>query len=394
MNPGNRHRLSGLSWLLGLSLLVASGCGDGGASAPQTTSGAKVTKPAEAEPAPASPAPGGAPYRTAAQCGTCHHAIYEEWKASMHGQAMSDYLYLELPTERSEECIRCHAPVPIRDVDFDVPIARLDRREDAVSCLSCHQAGDHMAGPSEGMEDAPCRPIHDPAQENVVKMCFGCHNQHDTGTEWLNSAYGPHAAEPRARPPTSCLDCHMPVVTRPIVEGGKPRRSHRHTWPGGHDLALLQKAAEIEVAVEPLEGGGKRFRVWVKNVGAGHNIPTDARHRSFDTYVKLWDAGGNVILDPLDPAQQRQAHAAVYRKFYRNSGVRDTQIPPLARISTLEASKGYVDVPEAKRGRGEAWLVYRLTPDDQLEAKSLSTPEDFQFYRARVVARTAFTYGE
>ena len=161
-------------------------------------------------------------------------------------------------------------------------------------------------------------------------MCFGCHNQHDTGTEWLNSAYGPHASEPRTKPETTCLDCHMPSVERPLVKGGPVRKGRRHTWPGGHDLDHLRKAAELDVEVEPLPDGGHRFRVWVTNVGAGHNMPTDARHRSFDTYVKLWDEKGNVILDPLDPAQQSAAHAATYRKFYRDSGVRDTQIPPLA----------------------------------------------------------------
>ena len=71
----------------------------------------------------------------------------------------------------------------------------------------------------------------------------------------------------------------------------------------------------------------------------------------------------------------------------------DTQIPPLGRVSSIEAEKGYVDVPEARAGRGEAWLVYRLTPSDMLEKESLSSPEDFQYYRARVVARVEFTYG-
>jgi hypothetical protein len=74
--------------------------------------------------------------------------------------------------------------------------------------------------------------------------------------------------------------------------------------------------------------------------------------------------------------------------------VRDTQIPPLARVSGLEAERGYVDVPGATVGRGEAWLVYRLTPSDMLEPKSLDAPEEFAYYRARVVGRVSFEYGE
>jgi nitrate/TMAO reductase-like tetraheme cytochrome c subunit len=330
--------------------------------------------------------------RTAAQCGQCHTEIYAEWNASMHGRAMDDRLFLELAPVNKEECIRCHAPVPLREADFETPIARLDTREDAVSCLTCHKSGDHVSGPYDGLSGA-CRPTKDEDQQNPVKMCFGCHNQHDTGTEWLNGPYGPHAQEPRERPETSCVECHMPVVERPLVVGGPVRKVHRHVWIGGHDLDHVRKAADIDVQPEPLEGGGWRFRVFVTNVGAGHNIPTDARHRSFDTYVKIWDADGRVVLDPLDFTQQSRAHAATYRKFYRNEGLRDTQIPPLTRVSGLEAEKGYVDVPEVRAGRGEAWLVYRLTPSDMLEEESITKPDAFKAYRARLVKRVSFTFG-
>ncbi len=335
---------------------------------------------------------GPVPLTTARQCGACHKEIYEEWIASLHGQAMADPLFLGLAPENKEECIRCHAPVPIREVDFDTPIARPDRRQDAVSCLTCHKSGAGMAGPHEGLPGL-CNPVYDPDQGSVVKMCFGCHNQHDTGTEWLSGPYGPHASEPRLEPETNCLDCHMPVVERPLVDGGPVRRGRRHTWPGGHSLAQIRKAAALDVEVEKLASGGFRFRVFVTNVGAGHNIPTDARHRSFDTYVKLWDADGNVLLDPLDFNQQGRAHAATYRKFYRNSGVRDTQIGPLQRVSQIEAEPGYVDHPQAVAGRGEAWLVYRLTPEDMLEKESLTKPDEFSYYRARVVHRVEFNYG-
>ena len=80
-----------------------------------------------------------------------------------------------------------------------------------------------------------------------------------------------------------------------------------------------------------------------------------------------------VVLDPLDPdpANQSRAMTARYRLQYRNSNLADTQVAPLARVSGLGASKGYVDVPVA-RGRGEAWLVYRLTPEDALKPESLT----------------------
>lgn len=402
MSRRSRSRL-GLPGLVLLSSLLAA-CGGGetpaapAATPPPGPGSAPEPGPSATEPGPNAAATGLAdetgpmPFRTAAQCGACHKTIYEEWVSSLHGQAMADPLFLTLAPENKEECIRCHAPVPLREVEFDTPIARLDRREDAVSCLTCHQMEDGVAGPSEGLSGA-CRPMYDPAQTDPVRMCFGCHNQHDTGTEWLNGPYGPEEPDPRRRPFQSCLDCHMPPVSRPLVEGGPVRQGRRHTWFGGHHYDQILKAAEIDVDVESLTGGGFRFRVWVTNVGAGHNIPTDARHRSFDTYVKLWDAEGNVILDPLDFKQQGKARAATYRKFYRNSGVRDTQIGPLQRVSGIEAEKGYVDWPTATSGRGEAWLVYRLTPEDMLEEESVTEPQTLSLQRARVLKRVEFTYG-
>ncbi len=335
-------------------------------------------------------------FETAAQCGKCHKAIYAEWKESYHGRAMSDPLFRELSAGvNKEECIRCHAPVNLRDSGWETPIARSDQREDAISCLSCHNANGRMAGPHQGLKGA-CRPVYDPQQTDVVKMCFVCHNQHDTGNEWLRGPYSPEAPEPRQRDAKTCLDCHMPEVERPLVEGFPVRKGRRHTWFGGHSLAQLEKAAKLDVVTEKLPGGGHRFRVFVTNVGAGHAIPTDARHRSFDTYVLLRDAKGKILLDPADPQQQARAHLAKFRKFYRGSGKKDTQIPPLARVDTLGEGKGYIDVPEATSGTGEAWLVYRLTPRDVLNKRSLD-PGDRndikRLYRARVVIRLEFSFG-
>jgi hypothetical protein len=311
----------------------------------------------------------------------------------MHGRAMTDPHFLRLSDGlKSEECIRCHAPVPLREMDnFETPIARNDRREDADSCLTCHQSGGNVAGPNG--YPGPCRPVKDPDQTNVTKICFACHNQHKTGEEWLAGPYAPDAPAPRKVEAKTCLDCHMPEVERPLVEGGVPRKGRRHTWPGGHDMAQLQRASKLEVEATPTEGG-TRIRTWLTNTSAGHNIPTDSRHRSFDVYLKVWDADGKVIVDPLDPDPTKQgaSQTAKYRLQYRNSSLADTQIKPLERASGLGGWKGFVDVP-AKKGRGEAWLVYRLTPDDALVPESLAGGA-YRMNQARLVTKVEFTFGE
>jgi hypothetical protein len=388
---------------------AVGGQGVGGTPANGTAS-AGTQAPAGGGPASAGQAPaGGSPaakdaaaaddspaFQTTAQCGECHKAIYAEWKNSYHGRAMLDPLFREMTAEvNREECIRCHAPVNLRDSGFETPIARSELREDAISCLTCHQSGGNVAGPHPGMTGA-CRPMTDAQQRDVVKMCFVCHNQHDTGNQWLRGPYSPEAAEPRQRPEKTCLDCHMPAVERPLVPGGPVRKGRKHVWWGGHCMNQLKKAATLDVEVTPLEKGGFRFRGFVTNVGAGHSIPTDARHRSFDTYILLRDAHGKVILDPTDPQQQPRAHLAKFRRFYRGSGKKDTQIPPLQRVDTLGEGAGYVDVPEATSGTGELWLVYRLTPRDVLNKRSLVPGPDTdidRLWEARIVVRKEFKYG-
>ena len=338
-------------------------------------------------------------FQTAAQCGKCHTEIYKEWKASFHGRAMSDPLFLELSADvNKEECIRCHAPVSLRESEFMTPVARSANREDAISCLSCHQKGGNVAGPHGNLTGA-CQPVGDPAQTDVMKMCFPCHNQHDTGNEWLRGPYAPDAPLPKQRPTQDCLDCHMPVVERPLVKGGPVRKGRRHTWFGGHSFSQLKRAAEVDVEVKALDGGGFRIEVFVTNTGAGHAIPTDARHRSFDTYLKLWDKDGNVVLDPLRLTDQNKSHLAKFRKFYRATGKKDTQIPPLERVSTLGEGPGFLEFPSLKPGaRGEAWLVYRLTPRDVLTEASLRAhegPDDVADPTlARVVERVSFEVKE
>ncbi len=378
-----------------LLLCTHGGCG-GGESTPAAVPAAPGG-PAPSPAAPGTPAPGSTPagpvFVSAAQCGSCHATIYAEWKESWHGQAMTDPHFLRLSDGlKQEECIRCHAPVPLREMDnWETPIARSERREDAVSCLSCHQSGGNVAGP-HGFP-GPCRPVKDPAQQDVTKVCFACHNQHKTGDEWLAGPYASDAAAPRRVEAKSCLDCHMPLVERPLVVGGPVRTGRRHTWPGGHSTEQVERAAKVEVETSAVEGG-TRVRVFVTNVGAGHNIPTDARHRSFDVYVKVLGADGKAVLDPLDPdpAKQAKAQVAKYRLNYRNSNKEDTQIPPLARVSGMGGWPGFVDVPVAA-GTGEAWLVYRMTPEDVLSAESLADHAPFQMYVARRVARVPFTFG-
>ena len=309
---------------------------------------------------------------------------------------MSDPLFLDLSQNlREEECIRCHAPVPLRESpDWDTPLARVERQEEAVTCLTCHQSGEHMAGTQPGLTGA-CNPIADPAQGDPTKICAACHNQHKTVDEWRDGPYGPGWKGARTVPEKDCIACHMPTVERPMVEGGKVRRGTRHTWTGSHDFAYLRDAAKLEATATVQDVGGEpgvRVQTWVTNTGAGHLFPTDTRFASLTVYVKLWDASGKVVLDPLDVLQQNSSQTAKYRLNARNSNITDTQLPPLQRVSGLGDWKGYLDVPRLTSGHGEAWLVYRTTPNDVLDEAAANDPS-YRDYRARRLWVVPFRFG-
>jgi hypothetical protein len=66
-------------------------------------------------------------------------------------------------------------------------------------------------------------------------------------------------------------------------------------------------------------------------------------------------------------------------------------------VDTLGEGPGYVELPELSAGRGEAWLVYRLTPRDALEPESLTLEDvkgENEIYLARVVVRVPFEFGK
>ena len=52
--------------------------------------------------------------------------------------------------------------------------------------------------------------------------------------------------------PLGCVQCHMPLAKRPLVDGGVVRNTRQHLWRGGHDPAMVEKALTVEfVEVKP-----------------------------------------------------------------------------------------------------------------------------------------------
>ena len=257
-------------------------------------------------------------------CKACHAEIYEQWNGSMHSLAEKDPYYQALFKMASEEtdgltdtyCSRCHTPIGLTSGEMP-PVDASNMSEIAlkgVQCDFCHSvsASDGTSNAQyiltpDGIKRGPFADSRSPAHKTEfselhtkAEFCGVCHDvNHPTNglpleatyTEWKN---GPYAAEG-----IQCQDCHMtPGITQYEQNPGKasdsgPNRDHiwTHYGVGGNafmtdylgsathkDMAVerLQQAAELEIIPDGSIEPGETFKFWikVKNVGAGHYLPT------------------------------------------------------------------------------------------------------------------------
>lgn len=277
------------------------------------------------------------PFVLASECSGCHQPVWNEWMGSYHQMAWTDPMVQALSQGfRMEECIDCHAPLPIHVTGVGVRVSpRNHQRSDGVDCLTCHLMDDGVSVAATRTVDTSatpgaCRPV---AVETLPKVdtCAGCHNQHETVSELLESGVG-----------KSCSDCHMESVSRP---GGRTGRSH--VFPGGHSVEMHRRATKLEAKVE--DG---RVVATVTNVGAGHKIPTDARHRSYNLWISTWDERGNAQVkdQPIPDGEMRL--------YYRD------QFKPSTQVAHGKSHVASWRIPEGLRGRAVVRLTYALNPEE------------------------------
>lgn len=293
-------------------------------------------------------APGGTRWESSAQCRECHQDIYDEWHGSHHQIAFTNPEVRVTSDEfRKEECMDCHLPRPLAVTGFGKrTLPRRTHFDEGVSCITCHLGPDGGILGRQSRPEAPCKPVAS-TEFMAVDACASCHNQHGTTDQWRESHYAAQG--------TDCSSCHMPAVERVRKDGSK-KLGRKHVYEGAHDLTTLQKAAEFAVA-----RAGDQIAFTLKNVAAGHNFPTEERHRAVDIVYRFVSAEG--------PGEWARAYR--FRNPYRdettpinpgNAVSENTQLPA-GQQKTLQ-----VAIP-AGATAVEARLWYRLTPfvldDDQ-----------------------------
>lgn len=280
-------------------------------------------------------------WESSAQCRDCHQDVFDEWHGSHHQIAFTNPEVRELSDDfRKEECMDCHLPRPLAVTGFGKrTLPRRTHFDEGVSCITCHLAPDGGILGRNDRPEVPCKPQRS-ADFFAVDACASCHNQHWTTDQWRASHWAQQGID--------CASCHMPVVDRVRKDGSK-RPGRGHVFPGAHDLATLQKAAEFTATRD-----GDELVLTLHNTGAGHNFPTEERHRAVDMVWRAITAAG--------PGPWQRAWR--FRQPYRdeaepinpgNASGENTQLPAGAKKDVRVAVPTDAVAVEAR-------LWYRLTP--------------------------------
>lgn len=289
-------------------------------------------------------------------CRSCHPDAFDEWRASRHATAYVDPEFRKLSKDyRTEDCIPCHAPVPVlRTGLYQRVLARYDRLEEGVGCHACHRGEHGFVGPFPYLTGA-CNPT---VTEDLRSdgLCYGCHNQHKTHDQWRETPFFAKGV--------TCIGCHMPRRVRPTARGGRSRPGGHHGFRGMGDLAWSREAMHFKVSlvegagaspqeVEPAGAGedpgasaGRALSIEVGNTGAGHNIPTDSRHKAVDLVLRVRDGGGTLV---------RDERIARFRDPYRDEPGENTQIP-------YGVTKRYRVSLAPAAGTARVLLLYKQNP--------------------------------
>lgn len=281
-------------------------------------------------------------WESSAQCRDCHQDVYDEWFGSHHQISFTNPEVRALSDDfKKEECMDCHLPRPLAVTGFgNRTLPRRTHFDEGVSCISCHLGPDGGVIARNDRPEVPCKPKRSDALLSV-DACASCHNQHGTTDQWRDSHY--------AKQGTDCASCHMPEITR-VRKDGSQRMGRKHVYEGGHDKATLLAAGRFAVSKDRDD-----VVLQLENVGAGHNFPTEERHRAVDMTYRF------VAADGTTGDWQR---AWRFRMPYRdemepinpgNAPGENTQLPA--------GQQKAIRVPiEAGAVAVEARLWYRLTP--------------------------------
>jgi hypothetical protein len=261
-----------------------------------------------------------------------------------------------------ESCRKCHNPLWKPDADTQLPSA------EGVTCVVCHQiAGTHPVDKLASGEHAILDPKRSP-QGLAQALCLSCHAERKTGKGVPICITGSENEDAGA---ALCVDCHMLPAEGPASMGSKETQHRSHTFPGGHDAALVASAATLELSIDK---ASREIVATIKPGALGHSLPTGNPMRHIILTVVATDAKGAELWrnrpkgEPLLKARE----SVFMRAFADADG--NSPVPPFAsqgepsdnRLRSGKIHEQRYPLPKGA-ARLSATLHYHLAPAAILE---------------------------
>jgi hypothetical protein len=336
-------------------------------------------------------APAMFPTLSAEECKSCHAEFYDEWSTTIHSQAWTDpYFRVDWKFDGSRQiCKNCHIPLDrqqehtvlgFNDEEKWDPILETNPNFDSklqhegVTCNVCHYRDGKIVGVL-GITTAP----HPVVQiKNANQICVRCHVV--SGERWdtffrfppcgtvaeIQTSRGKNFKEDSSNMSSKeieslgCVDCHMPLVERPLVSGGTVRSTRQHFWRGGHDPAMVKQGLTVTFNETTNKASNeRRFTLSLTNSGAAHYLPTGTPDRHLTVQLRIVDQSGNVLLSENHTLKRK----VLWRPFIVD--LWDTRLPPgekreytlaisnekIETATFVEAQVQYHLLDEARRSR-------------------------------------------
>lgn len=255
-----------------------------------------------------------------ATCGACHRDIYRMWSDSAHAKAFEDPFFL-LPLaevrdkygeDRTNQCIRCHAPMA--EVINDFSVEKAITRE-GVNCEFCHGLVDvelEEGGPRHRLDIGTVKrgtiPGADSRGHDVAfselhmssLICAPCHEYSTAAGTQIMTTYSEWSASSSAEGGETCQTCHMSLVKSDVVDPRIKRETgaqvNLHEMPGGHSIQQLTKALKVRLT-PGRSSQGLEVKAQVRNAGAGHAVPTGMPGRRILLRVSVRTSEGKTLTD-------------------------------------------------------------------------------------------------
>jgi hypothetical protein len=347
---------------------------------------------------------GAEPFQESGQCASCHPQIFKEWQESFHAkssvhtdsahnavyQAFSKFLTSK-GKKPNYHCANCHAPMSDNLKELmsgdALPDSKNASQVAGVGCTFCHRI--EAINPGENFNQyrlnkdgayhigraVTAQPkAHKIAESPLFtdgEVCMGCHghklNSHETPICLMTD-----------EGKSNCITCHLPKVAGSPTVGADATTHFSHTMAGGHDLAMLQQAADLEIKVQG-KGMERQVVVTVQNK-TEHTFPSTNPMRMAFIKVQAKDKNGTVLWENFKKDPLKEDRQAVFFKAFKAGeqvGVPSWQAESLAFDTRLKRGESKVltyPLYSNEISEVEAELVYLLFPPKAFE--SFAIPKD------------------